>query len=72
MQDRDHSRPGDPTPGLKQVEHSNGAKHKVSFLDTFYVGEHRVPGRTDDASWSIAGEPSGKYLWTLSRNTRQP
>ena len=38
--------PGDPISRLKQVEHSNGAKRKVSFLGTFHVREHRVPGRT--------------------------
>ena len=34
-------------------------------------GVERVLDRADDYSWSIVGEPSGRYLWLLSR-TAQP
>lgn len=49
------------------VDNSNGAKLKVSFFGPFYVGDYWVLDRADDYSWSIVGEPSGRYLWLLSR-----
>ncbi len=51
----------------KIVEGSDGAKLKVSFFGPFY-GDYWVLDRADDYSWSIVGEPSGRYLWLLSRN----
>lgn len=51
----------------KIVEDSNNAKLKVSFFGPFYVGDYWVLDRADDYSWSIVGEPSGRYLWILSR-----
>lgn len=51
----------------KIVEGSNNAKLKVSFFGPFYVGDYWVLDRADDYSWSIVGEPSGRYLWILSR-----
>lgn len=51
----------------KMVEGSNGAKLKVSFFGPFYFGNYWVLDRADDYSWSIVGEPSGKYLWLLAR-----
>ena len=51
----------------KIVEGANGAKLKVSFFGPFY-GDYWVLDRAADYSWSIVGEPSGKYLWLLSRN----
>jgi apolipoprotein D and lipocalin family protein len=51
----------------KIVEGSNGAKLKVSFFGPFYFGDYWVLDRAEDYSWSIVGEPSGKYLWILSR-----
>ncbi|MBC9209090.1 lipocalin family protein [Roseomonas aerophila] len=53
------------------VEGSEGAKLKVSFFGPFFVGDYWVLDRADDYSWSIVGEPSGRYLWLLSR-TAQP
>lgn len=50
------------------VEGSNGAKLKVSFFGPFFFGDYWVLDRADDYSWSIVGEPSGKYLWILTRN----
>lgn len=47
------------------------AKLKVSFFGPFYIGDYWVLDRAEDYSWSIVGEPSGRYLWLLSR-TAQP
>ena len=55
----------------KIVEGSDNAKLKVSFFGPFYVGDYWVLDHADDYSWSIVGEPSGRYLWLLSR-TAQP
>ena len=55
----------------KIVEDSGNAKLKVSFFGPFYVGDYWVLDRADDYSWSIVGEPSGRYLWLLTR-TAQP
>ena len=51
----------------KIVKGSNNTKLKVSFFGPFYVGDYWVLDRADDYSWSIVGEPSGRYLWILSR-----
>ncbi|WP_435416942.1 lipocalin family protein [Parerythrobacter aurantius] len=58
----------------KVVEGSDGAKLKVSFFGPFY-GDYWVLDRGEpDASgqypWSIVGEPSGRYLWMLTREAR--
>ncbi len=52
------------------VGNSGGAKLKVSFFGPFYVGDYWILDRADDYSWSIVGEPSGRYLWLLSRTPR--
>ena len=52
----------------KIVEGSDNTKLKVSFFGPFYVGDYWVLDRADDYSWSIVGEPSGRYLWLLSRS----
>ena len=54
----------------KIVEASGDAKLKVSFFGPFYVGDYWVLDHADDYSWSIVGEPSGKYLWLLTRDAR--
>lgn len=51
----------------KIIEGSNNAKLKVSFFGPFYVGDYWVLDRAEDYSWSIVGEPSGRYLWILAR-----
>lgn len=51
----------------KVVEGSGNAKLKVSFFGPFYFGDYWVLDRAEDYSWSIVGEPSGRYLWLLSR-----
>lgn len=50
----------------KVVDGETGAKLKVSFFGPFY-GDYWVLDRGDDYEWSIVGEPSGRYLWILSR-----
>ncbi len=56
----------------KIVEGSGGAKLKVSFFGPFYLGDYWVLDRAEDYSWSIVGEPSGRYLWILSREAALP
>ncbi len=51
----------------KIIAGSNDAKLKVSFFGPFY-GDYWVLDHADDYSWAIVGEPSGRYLWLLSRD----
>ncbi len=53
----------------KIVAGSQNAKLKVSFFGPFY-GDYWVLDRADDYNWAIVGEPSGRYLWLLSRTAR--
>jgi apolipoprotein D and lipocalin family protein len=50
----------------KVVDRNSNAKLKVSFFRPFY-GDYWILDHADDYSWSIVGEPSGRYLWILSR-----
>jgi apolipoprotein D and lipocalin family protein len=50
----------------KIVDPATGAKLKVSFFGPFF-GDYWVLDRAEDYSWAIVGEPSGRYLWILSR-----
>jgi apolipoprotein D and lipocalin family protein len=50
----------------KVVGGAQGAKLKVSFFGPFF-GDYWVLDHADDYAWSIVGEPSGRYLWLLSR-----
>ena len=50
----------------KIADAATNAKLKVSFFGPFY-GDYWVLDHADDYSWSIVGEPSGRYLWILSR-----
>ena len=68
-------RRGSPTGGVrvaqgwaKVVGGSDNAKLKVSFFGPFFLGDYWVLDHADDYSWSIVGEPSGRYLWLLSRS----
>ncbi|WP_244849650.1 MULTISPECIES: lipocalin family protein [unclassified Caballeronia] len=54
----------------KVVPGSNGTKLKVSFFGPFYVGDYWILDHADDYSWSIVGEPTGRYLWILTREAR--
>jgi apolipoprotein D and lipocalin family protein len=49
------------------VPGSHNAKLKVSFFGPFFVGDYWVLDHADDYTWSIVGEPRGKYLWILHR-----
>lgn len=49
------------------VENSQNAKLEVSFFGPFFMGDYWVLNHAEDYSWSIVGEPSGRYLWLLSR-----
>jgi len=53
------------------VEGTNNAKLRVSFFWPFY-GNYWVLDHAADYSWSIVGEPSGKYLWILARDAKVP
>jgi apolipoprotein D and lipocalin family protein len=55
----------------KVVDRTTNAKLKVSFFGPFY-GHYWVLDHADDYSWSIVGEPSGRYLWILARSPRLP
>ncbi len=46
---------------------SGNAKLKVSFWGPLFLGDYWVLDRAEDYSWAIVGEPSGRYLWLLSR-----
>lgn len=53
------------------VEGSGGAKLRVSFFGPFF-GDYWVLDRSEPDTeglyqWSIVGEPSGRYLWMLTR-----
>lgn len=54
----------------KIVDDESNAKLKVSFFRPFY-GDYWVLDHADDYSWSIVGEPSGRYLWLLARKPLQ-
>ncbi|QDX24806.1 lipocalin [Sphingomonas suaedae] len=45
-----------------------GAKLKVSFFGPLYTGDYWVLDHGENYDWSIVGEPSGRYLWLLSRD----
>jgi apolipoprotein D and lipocalin family protein len=50
----------------KVIDRETKAKLKVSFFGPFY-GNYWILDHGDDYSWSIVGEPSGRYLWILDR-----
>lgn len=55
----------------KVVDKRTNAKLKVSFFGPFY-GDYWVLDHADDYGWSIVGEPSGRYLWLLARQSTPP
>jgi apolipoprotein D and lipocalin family protein len=50
------------------VRGSNNNKLKVAFFGPLFKGDYWILDRADDYSWAIIGEPSGAYLWILSRS----
>jgi len=53
----------------KVVDAATNAKLKVSFFGPFY-GDYWVLDHGDNYEWSIVGEPSGRYLWALTRDAQ--
>lgn len=53
----------------KIADTATNAKLKVSFFGPFY-GNYWVLDHSDDYQWSIVGEPSGRYLWVLTRDAK--
>jgi len=51
------------------VEGPNVGKLEVSFFGPFW-GDYWVIDLASDYSWAIVGEPSGRYLWILTRAPR--
>lgn len=49
------------------VEDSQNAKLRVSFFWPFY-GDYWVLDHGDAYDWTIVGEPSGHYLWLMTRD----
>lgn len=54
--------------GIAKSVSASNAKLKVRFFGPF-SGDYWVLDRADDYSWSIVGEPSGRYLWILARQS---
>ncbi len=50
----------------RPVGDAGEGKLKVSFFGPFW-GDYWVLDRGEDYSWSIVGEPEGRYLWVLTR-----
>ena len=51
----------------KVVPNSNNAKLKVTFFWPF-AGNYWVLDHDENYAWTIVGEPTGKYLWVLTRD----
>ncbi|MBO9724021.1 MAG: lipocalin family protein [Novosphingobium sp.] len=51
------------------VDADSKAKLKVSFFGPFY-GNYWILDHGEEYEWSIVGEPSGRYLWVLTREAR--
>ena len=54
----------------KVIDGSANAKLKISFFGPFYIGNYWVLDHAEYYAWSIVGEPSGRYLWLLSRTPK--
>ncbi|MEZ0604153.1 lipocalin family protein [Paraburkholderia sp. IW21] len=54
----------------KIVAGSGNAKLKVSFFGPLFFGDYWVLDHADDYSWSLVGEPGGRYLWILTREAK--
>lgn len=52
------------------ADDATNAKLKVSFFGPLYTGDYWVLDHGEDYDWSIVGEPSGRYLWILTREPR--
>ncbi|MFN0023347.1 MAG: lipocalin family protein [Parvularculaceae bacterium] len=65
------SKPREAIGRAKIVDAATNAKLKVSFFGPFW-GDYWVIDLKDDYSRAIVGEPSGRYLWVLSREPAIP
>lgn len=54
------------------IANSGNARLRVSFFGPFFIGNYWVLDHADDYSWSIVGEPTGGYLWVLTRTPHPP
>jgi len=54
----------------KVVAGSGNAKLKVSFFGPFFLGDYWIVEHDADYAWSIVGEPSGRFLWLLTRQAQ--
>ena len=52
--------------GVAKTVSASNAKLKVRFFGPF-SGDYWILDHADDYSWSIVGEPTGRYLWLLAR-----
>jgi apolipoprotein D and lipocalin family protein len=52
--------------GSAKPQNAENSKLAVTFFWPF-AGDYWVIGLADDYSWALVGEPSGRYLWILSR-----
>jgi len=55
--------------GIARSVSASNAKLKVRFFGLF-SGDYWVLDHAEDYSWSIVGEPSGRYLWILTREAK--
>ncbi len=53
------------------VDAETNAQLEVSFFGPFW-GDYWIIDVADDYSWSLVGEPSGRFLWILARTERLP
>lgn len=54
--------------GVAKPVSASNAKLKVRFFGLFF-GDYWILDHAEDYSWSIVGEPSGRYLWILARQS---
>lgn len=54
------------------VAGSGCAKLEVSFFGPFFFGDYWILDHGEDYAWSIVGEPSGRFLWILTREASPP
>lgn len=54
----------------KIADAQSNAKLKVSFFGPFFLGDYWVIDLAPDYAWAIVGEPSGRFLWVLTRAPR--
>jgi apolipoprotein D and lipocalin family protein len=61
------SAPVQVTHGRAKIVDPTNTKLKVSFFGPWFIGDYWVLDHAPDYSWSIMAEPTGRYLWLLTR-----